>query len=580
MTYDVHIKGGTIVDGTRVPRYKGDLWIKDGRIAQIGGRAKGSADKVIDADGAIVAPGAIDLHTHYDAQVRWDPWCSISSWHGVTSVVLGNCGFGFAPCKPDFRERSMLTMVRTEAIPMDAMREGFLPHWDWETIPEYLDSLERAPLGVNVVQYMPTASLMIYVMGLEAAKTRSATQAERKEMQRLLHEGMDAGLCGFSIQRLGENSTQADFDGSPMVTDTMCDEDIFCLAEVLRERDEGFIQLTQATSPNPNDPDDAAFKRRLAEVARRPIIDNAVPVSQSNPRVHQERLEWLAKAQADGLPIYGQGFSIRTGFAFSLDEWNLYDSSPAWREATTGTLEEKIRKMRDPNIRDAIKREMEQANTLFSQTQIAVGGKAHKLVVQGVARRPDLQKYVGKSLGRIAEEEGKHYVDVMLDLSLETDLKTEFLGEGPTYNPDHMAGVYTESPYTMPGVSDGGAHTKFFTGGAWTTDLLMWLVRDEKKITLEEAHYRMSALAAHAAGFKNRGVLREGAAADVLVYDIDNLDIDPPWVGEPVFDLPGGEWRRVQRAKGYDHIFVNGVETFTDGECTGATPGKLLRHGG
>jgi N-acyl-D-aspartate/D-glutamate deacylase len=579
-SYDVHIKGGTIVDGTRVPRYKGDIWIKDGKIAKMGGRADAVSDRVIDATGCIVAPGAIDLHTHYDAQVRWDPWCTISGWHGVTSVVLGNCGFGFAPCKPDFRERSMLTMVRTEAIPMEAMRQGMLPKWDWETIPEYLDSLEREKLGVNVVQYMPTASLMIYVMGLDAAKTRPATSVERKEMQRLLHEGMDAGLCGFSIQRLGPNSTQADYDGTPMVTDTMCDDDIFALAEVLRERDEGFIQLTQATSANPNDPEDLDFKLRLAEVAQRPILDNVVPVSQKNPRTHGDRLDWLAKAQSAGLRIFGQGATIRTGFTFSLDNWNLYDSSPAWREATTGTLEDKIRKMKDPAIREAIKRETDTANTLFTQTQIAVGGPAHKLVVQHIAGRPDLcDKYEGKSLRQIAEEEGKHYLDVMLDISLETDLKTEFLGEGPTFNVDHMAGVYNESPYTIPGVSDGGAHTKFFTGGAWTTDLLSWMVRDTGKLTLEEAHYRMSALAAHAAGFKNRGVLREGTPADVLVYDLEELDITPPWVGEPIFDLPGGEWRRVQKAKGYHHILVNGVETFADGECTGATPGKLLRHG-
>ena len=578
--YDVHIKGGTIVDGTRVPRFRGDLWIKDGKIAKIGGRANGTADKIIDADGCIVAPGAIDLHTHYDAQVRWDPWCTISGWHGVTSVVLGNCGFGFAPCKPDFRERSMLTMVRTEAIPMEAMRAGFLPHWDWETIPEYLDSLDRAPLGVNVLQYMPTASLMTYVMGLEAAKSRPATSAERKEMQRLLHEGMDAGLCGFSIQRLGPNSIQADFDGTPMVTDTMIDEDIFCLAEVLRERDEGNIQLTQATSANANDPDDLAFKLRLAEVAQRPIIDNVVPVSQKNPRIYQERLEWLNQAQADGLRIFGQGATLRTGFAFSLDNWNLYDQSPAWREATTGDLDDKIRKMGDPALRVRLRAETDEASSLFKQTQGAVGGPPRKLVVQHIAGRPDLNdKYEGKSLGQIADDEGKHYVDVMLDLSLETGLKTEFLGEGPDFNVDNMAGVYNESPYTIPGVSDGGAHTKFFTGGAWTTDFLAWMVRDEKKVTIEEAHYRMSALAAHAAGFKNRGVLREGAAADVLVYNMDELAIDPSWIGEAVFDLPGGEWRRVQRAHGYRHILVNGVETFTDGECTGATPGKLLRHG-
>jgi len=170
--YDLHIKGGTVVDGTRTPRRQADVWIKDGKVAQIGGKATGFAKRTIDADGLIVAPGFVDLHTHYDAQIRWDPYCTISGWHGVTSVVLGNCGFGFAPVKPDFRERSMLTMTRTEAIPYVSMKEGV--KWDWETIPQYLDSLDRSAKGVNCIQYMPTASLMTYVMGLEATKTRRA----------------------------------------------------------------------------------------------------------------------------------------------------------------------------------------------------------------------------------------------------------------------------------------------------------------------------------------------------------------------------------------------------------------------
>src|SRR5271155_898520 len=230
--YDIQIKGGTIVDGTRVPRFQGDLWIKDGKIAQVGGRGNGFAKKVIDADGLVVAPGFVDLHTHYDAQIRWDPYCTISGWHGVTSLVLGNCGFGFAPCKPEFRDRSMLTMTRTEAIPYESMKVGM--KWDWETIPQYLDSLDRTAKGVNVIQYLPTSSMLTYVMGLDAAKTPPPTEGERAEMARILDEGMDAGLCGFSIQRLRPNSTQADFDGSPMVTDIMCDEDILNLAEVLR----------------------------------------------------------------------------------------------------------------------------------------------------------------------------------------------------------------------------------------------------------------------------------------------------------------------------------------------------------
>jgi N-acyl-D-aspartate/D-glutamate deacylase len=570
--YDIHIKGGTVVDGTRAPRYRGDIWIRDGKVAQIGGRAPGFAKKTIDADGLIVAPGFVDLHTHYDAQIRWDPYCTISGWHGVTSLVLGNCGFGFAPCKPEFRERSMLTMTRTEAIPYSAMKEGM--HWDWETIPQYMDSLDRAPKGVNCIQYMPTASLMTYVMGLEAAKTRVATDKERAEMARLLDEGMDAGLCGFSIQRLGRNSGQADFDGSPMVTDTMCDEDILNLARVLRARDEGFIEITQATG---HVKQDAAFVEVLADTARRPVLFQAITSSPQNPDIHRNSLKWLHNARAKGLPIFGQGGTVRSGFAFTLEHWNLYDVATAWRQLLTGTREEKIAKMKDPAMRAAAK--SEKAMRAIDINAPGIGGRLPKLIVQWVENKAELEQYVGKSLRQIGEEEGKHPVDVMLDLSLATDLKAEFLQPEPRFNAEYMAEIINGSTFTFPGVSDGGAHTKFFTGGAFTTDFLRWLVRDEQKITLEEAHYRLSALPAHAAGFRDRGTLREGAQADIVVYDLENLGVKPEWVGEIAHDLPAGEWRRVQRSTGYRSTIVNGVETFADGECTGATPGKLLRHG-
>jgi N-acyl-D-amino-acid deacylase len=572
--FDIQIKGGTIVDGTRVPRYRGDVWIKDGRVAQIGGRAPGFAKKLIDASGLIVAPGFVDLHTHYDAQIRWDPYCTISGWHGVTSLVLGNCGFGFAPCKPDFRDRSMLTMTRTEAIPYASMKAGM--QWDWETIPQYMDSLDRASKGINCIQYMPTASLMTYVMGLEAAKTRPATEQERAEMAQLLDEGMDAGLCGFSIQRLGPNSAQADFDGSPMVTDTMCDEDIFNLARVLRKRDEGFMEITQGTGDARHD---LAFVERLADEARRPILFQAVAPARNNPEIHRRTLRWIERNRAKGRSIFGQGATLRSGFAFSLEDWNLYDTLPEWRELTTGTQEEKLAKMKNPDLRAAVIRANDNADANFKVIQGGVGGHPKHLIVQWVENIEPLEKYVGKSLGQIGLEEGKHPITVMLDLAVATNLKAEFLGPNRGFNAEFMAEIINTSPFTFPGVSDGGAHTKFFTGGAFTTDFLRWMVRDEQRITLEEAHYRMSALPAHAAGFRDRGVLREGAAADVVVYDLNGLGIEPDWVGEIVHDLPGGEWRRVQRPKGYRSIIVNGVETFSEGNCTGATPGKLLRNG-
>jgi N-acyl-D-aspartate/D-glutamate deacylase len=583
--YDVHVKGGTIVDGTGAPRYRGDLWIKDGKIVKTGGKADGQSERIIDAAGCIVAPGAIDLHTHYDAQVHWDPYCTLSGWHGVTTVVMGNCGFGFAPCKPEFRERSMRTLVRTEAIDWEAMVEGFAPRWEtfgWETIPQYLDALDQTPLGVNAVHFMPTASLMTYVMGLEAAKTRPATAAERKEMQRLLHEGMDAGLCGFSIQRLGENSVQTDFDGTPMVTDLMSDDDILALAEVLRERDEGFVQITQDTSGNMQlDPHDRAFVKRLAEVARRPVLDNFVFPNPQDRDFHRPRIDWIADCQAQGIPVYGQAATTRTGFTFSLENWNLYDSSPAWKELTTGTFEEKMQKFQDRELRERVKAETDETGTMFDAMKAQVGGEPKFLMVAYVKDQPDLtERYAGKTLAVLAQEQGKHPVDVMLDISHESGLQTFFQSGNPgAFNARNTAALYLDSPYTVPGVSDGGAHAKFFTGGNWPTDILAWLVRDSGEMSLEQAHYRSAGLPAHIGSLKNRGVLREGYQADILVYDLDHLEIYPAWVGEVTYDLPGGGWRRVQKAKGYRHILVNGVETFTDGISTGATPGRLLRHG-
>ena len=580
-TYDIIIKGGTVVDGTRVPRYVADIGIKDGQIAQIGGLGNGkaaTADQVLDASGLIVAPGFVDLHTHYDAQIQWDAWCTISGWHGVTSVVLGNCGFGFAPVHPEGRDRAMLTMSRTEAIPFESMKAGML--WDWVTFPEWLDTLERIPKGLNVLSYVPVAPLMIWVMGLEAAKSRPATPEERKEMQRLLHEAMDAGACGFSLQRLGENSVQADYDGTPMVTDTMVDEDVLALAEVLRERDEGFIQITQVTDRS-NTEADLRFQERMAEVAGRPVLHNLVVAAQ-DPALHRKKLAWLEDCNRRGLRMFGQGATLRAAFTFTLEDWNLYDNSPAWNKATTGTREEKKAKMADPEIRAAIKRETDEAVEKLQQTQ-ALGGPIQDLMIQHVADDPALEQYVGMTVGQMAEDQGKDAIDAMLDLALATDLQAEFLtqdrNQGSEQHAENMAEMIT-SPYTVCGVSDGGAHTKFFTGGSYPTDFLSWMVRDSGKVSLEEAHYRLSYLPAHMAGFRDRGYLRDGAPADIVVYDLDGLRVKPDrWQGEVTHDFPGGEWRRVQRAEGYRWILVNGEVTFEDGLCTGATPGRLLRHG-
>jgi N-acyl-D-aspartate/D-glutamate deacylase len=241
--FDIVLKDGIVVDGTQSQRYRADVGIARGRIARIG-RLRGSdATRVLDASGQIVAPGFIDLHTHYDAQLFWDPYLTLSGWHGVTSVVIGNCGFGFAPMRPELRERAMLTMTRVEAIPFESMRRG-LP-WDWVTYPEFLDSVDRAAKAVNVLPYVPVAPLLVWVLGFDRAKAGDRpTPAEHRELRRLLHDAMDAGGCGWSAQRLhpdGPGAVQRDYDGGPMVTDVMHDETALELAEVLAERNQGFM---------------------------------------------------------------------------------------------------------------------------------------------------------------------------------------------------------------------------------------------------------------------------------------------------------------------------------------------------
>ena len=359
MDYDLVIRNGTVVDGTRLPRFRADVGIKSGRVRKIGRIDDAGSARVLDATDCIVAPGFVDLHTHYDAQIHWDPYCTISGWHGVTSLVLGNCGFGFAPVKPADRERALLMMTRTEQIPYASMKEGM--RWKWETLPEWIEHLDGLPKGVNVLSYVPVTPLMIYVMGIEAAKSRPATPAERTEMKRLLNEAMDAGACGFSLQRFGGNSIQADYDGTPMPTDTMVDEDIFALAEVLRDRDEGFIQITQAQGGDPFHSEqgtknrDHDFLEKLAAVAQRPILHNVIAALDDMPKFHESELAWVHDCNRRGLRIYAQGAN-GTWFHFTSTSGTCTTPVP-WNYATVGTTEEKLQKMGDPDVRERMRKE-------------------------------------------------------------------------------------------------------------------------------------------------------------------------------------------------------------------------------
>ena len=571
-TYDTVIKGGTIIDGLQTPRYRGDIGIKDGKIALITGRiAEDEGEQVIDAAGRIVAPGFVDLHTHYDSQLFWDPWCTMSGWHGVTSVVIGNCGFGFAPVKPADRERAMLSLVRNEAVPLETMRQG-LP-WDWVTFREFLDSVERAPKGVNVMSFVPLGPLYGYVMGTDEAKQRAATDDELQTMCDLLVEGMDAGGCGISAQIMGvEGNVQLDFDGTPLVTDLMSDRDLKAFSRAMGSTGRGVAQMTG----------NIGFAETMARDSGRPVIWNALIADgalnqhgkpQMTARAALDRLEHLRLVE--GLRVMPQALTTNFASQFTFEDYNLADAIPAWKDVCMGTIAEKIAKFRDPERRAALKAIHEERGGLFGAGYVVDQIKVAWIpldVPDGLALQ---DKYEGYTLGEIAQKEGKHPLDVMLDLSLAGELKTGFETELIVTSPAAMREIAT-APMALPGVSDGGAHTKFVTTGRYPTELIGYWVREHAIMGLEEAHWRLSALPAQAAGLKGRGHIAEGMAADIVVYDYDTIDSLP---AERAWDYPAGEWRLIQKAVGYDYILVNGETTFVSGECTQATPGKLLRHG-
>jgi N-acyl-D-aspartate/D-glutamate deacylase len=568
--FDIIITGGTIVDGTRTPRYVSDLAIKNGKIAQIGGLKGKTADRILDAAGRIVAPGFVDLHTHYDAQIFWDPYCTLSGWHGVTSVALGNCGFGFAPSRVEDRDRAMLSMTRNEAIPYEAMKAG-MP-WNWVTFPDFIESLNRTPKGVNCLTYVPLTPLYAWVMGWEEAKKRRPTEAELDEMCRLIHEAMDAGACGWSAQVLGINSIQRDYDGTPMITDMLSEHEILTFAKVLADRDEGFIELAyQQTGEEgrPLAPDARDFFEKVAAAAKRPVLYQAVTPNSVHPEQHRERIRWLESCAERGLRVYGQGATRRGGFEMTFADWNLFDDTEAWREVTLGTKDERKAKMQDPAMRRRLKEEWDSG---IRPTQVAQGSVGSLILQRKNVNEPGF----GKTVQQIADAGKQHVIDALLDMVVEEDLATEFFAPTQGREVAQFTTEVLDSNLVVAGVSDGGAHVKFLTAGIYPTDLLIWLVRDEKTLTLEDAHYKLSYLPAHLGGFKDRGAIREQAPADIVVYDLAKLEVLPSEVAE---DLPGGEWRRVQKSRGYNWILVNGEITFEDGEPTGALPGKFLRNG-
>jgi N-acyl-D-aspartate/D-glutamate deacylase len=572
--FDLVISGGEIADGSGAPRRAADVGIANGKIAAIGKIAPESAARVLDARGLIVAPGVIDLHTHYDVQIHWDPYCTSSGWHGTTTVAAGNCGFGFAPCRPtpEARERYMRMMENTEEVSYGVMKK--VMKWDWETFPEWLAALKRLPKAVNFASYLPMNALLSYVIGADEAKKRPATEAERAYMRKLMKEALDAGAAGFSFCRMGFENGHVDHDYSPMPCEYMAEEEAYNLATVLRQENKGVIQAIVEASGM----DEALIRERrqiletLARISGRPVIHNITMPTDGMPEVHRNILAWLDEVEKKGLRIYSQALTSRTWTEMNPTFFNGWVGIPLFHDFTKADFEGKMRMVQDPAYRQRMRAEYRAE--VMGQT----GGSLETYTLLDACGSPTYSRYEGRLLEDIVRERGENITDFFLDLLTETKLGATFRTRLSSINAEYVAETLRH-PKVIPGISDGGAHNKMFSNGHYSTDMIRWLVRETGTFSLEEIHQTLSQRAADAFGLEGRGLIHEGYSADIMVYDYDRIGFDLDRY-TTVHDLPDGGFRRTVRAEGIAWVLVNGEVTVDHGECTGNLPGMLVTNAG
>ncbi len=555
MAHDLLIKNGTVIDGTGAPRREADVAVKDGRIVEIGRITDGAA-KVIDAEGCVVAPGFIDPHTHYDAQICWDPAISPSSWHGVTSVVMGNCGVGIAPCRPESREVATLDLVNVEGIPFEVLNRGI--SWDWQTFPEFLDAAEKRGSALNLAFMAPLTPFRHWVMG-EASMERGATPEETAQIKALIGQAVDAGAFGFSTTVLNQH---IGYQARPLACRNASRGELKAYSNALKERNQGAIEiaLTQKVSVLSDDEEELlAFL--LAESGRpvtflalfqRDDVPEACPDTLRRAKAHPG-----AVAQTSPLALTRE-INMRNPFSFAAFKcWGrvFADKSPAAQRAVYA----------DPVFRNAFREELKSATGFSGDWRRITVHEAHK---------PELKRHEGRSVADIAKERGTDGVDAFLDLTLEDDLEIEFVLA--QFNVD--IGRVKENlvdPSVLIALGDGGAHVDMLCDAGYPTYLLGTWVRERQIMTLEQAIARLTAQPADLFGITGRGRLIAGQAADIAIFD--PATIGSASRGERRFDLPGGAKRMVMPSRGVQYTIVNGAVVYADGRVTGATPGNVLR---
>jgi N-acyl-D-amino-acid deacylase len=556
MAYDLVIKNGLVVDGTGSPAYHGDIAIAGGKIAEIGKITDG-ARTVIDAADCVVAPGFIDPHTHYDAQICWDGAATPSSWHGVTSVVMGNCGVGIAPCRKETREIAMRDLVNVEGIPFDVLNQGIT--WDWETFPEFLDAAERRHPALNLGFLAPLTPFRHYVMG-EASMERTATPEETAGIKALLAEAMDAGAFGFSSTILNQH---VGFEGKPLACRNAGREELKAYANVLKEKNKGAIEIALTRQIAVLDDDQYELLDFLLTESGHPVTflalfdrDDIPEAVRNTMRKAAPLLRRGARPQTSPLPLTRE-ISMRNPFAFgAFPSWNrvFVDKSKPGQAAV----------YRDPAFRNAFREELKRPQGFGNWARITV----HE------THQPALKPFEGRSIAEAAEMRGTDGVDALFDLTLEDDLEIELTMSSYNTRVDRMTEILND-PSVLIALGDGGAHVDMLCDAGYPTYLLGTWVRERQAMSLEQGVRRLTSDPADLFGIKGRGRLKTGYAADVAIFDPATVGSSNRGVRR--YDLPGGAKRMVMPSRGIEYTVVNGEITYAKGELTGAAAGHVLR---
>ncbi len=558
MSYDLIIRNGTIVDGTGASRFHGDIAVKGGKIAEIG-KVDGYADRVIDASDLVVAPGFVDPHTHYDAQICWDHLTTPSCWHGVTSLVMGNCGVGLAPCRPESREIAAWDLVNVEAIPFDVLNQGVT--WDWETFPEYMNAAERRGSGVNLGFMAPLSPFRHFVMGEESME-REASSDERSEIASLLGQAVDAGAFGFSTTNLAQH---IGYKGRPLACRKADVEELRAYCRVLQERGRGSIELALTKDVSVVDESEFELLDLLLSESQRPVTWLALLNRDDKPEAPQQTLRDTAPLLERGAipqvtvrPLLVQ-IDLRNPFLFA----NIDCFNPAFNR----TVEEQKEVYRSTSLRDGFRKELENPR-IFS-------GKWDRAVINQVGN-PELQELVGRTVEDVARERGRDGMDTFLDLAIEDNLELQYSYELFNADESRIPELITD-PRAMIGLSDGGAHVDMLCDAGYTTYLLGTWVREKEVMSLEHAIKRITSEPADFYGLTTRGRIKVGTAADFAIFDMSSVGSKRR--GDMREDLPGGGRRLVMPAEGIEYTIVNGTVLFENNVHSGALPGTALRSG-